>query len=108
MDSTFAAVLTGTSPFAADGFTQAVAARFLLITEAGEGEASAFDHKAGEFCYDGNRCRAENLGWRTAQTVGYEASVDEIAAGNFDAEIAVGFHEAASSEHYYRYEKDWG
>ncbi len=110
-DVVFHAVLTGTSPYAADDFSKAVAERFEAIKD---GEAFAErdqnhpDSHGFGFCYDGNRCRAENLGWRTAQTVGFEKSPEEIAAGEYDSEIAVGWHEAASSEFYYRYEKDWG
>lgn len=111
MDNVFAAVLTGTSPYEADDFTKAVAERFEAIKD--DAAFAHRDHNHPEsrgmgFCYDGNRTRAENLGWRVAQTVGYEKSPEEIAAGLYDAEIAIGFHEAASSEYYYRYEKDWG
>ncbi len=110
MDSTFAAVLTGTSPFAADDFTEAVAARYLLIKDTKAFVERGPDHPdvSFGFCYDGNRCRPENLGWRTAQTVGFELNPEQIAAGEYDDQIAIGFHEAASSEYYYRYEKDWG
>ncbi len=103
-------LLTGSSPFAADNFSEAVAARFLLIKD---GDAFAerdesFPGAFSGFSYDGNRTEAENLGWRTRQTVGFEKSPEEIAAGEYDEEIVIGFHEAASSEYYYRYEKDWG
>jgi hypothetical protein len=110
MDNVFAAVLTGTSPYAADDFSKAVAERFEAIKggEAfAERDASHPEAMFG-YCYDGNRCRAENLGWRTAQTVGFELTPEQIAAGEYDEQIAIGFHEAASSEYWYRYEKDWG
>jgi hypothetical protein len=35
-------------------------------------------------------------------------SPEQVEAGEYDAAIVIGFHEAASSEYYYRYEKDWG
>ncbi len=111
MDNVFAAVLTGTSPYAADDFSKAVAERFEAIKT---GEAFAHrdsDHPTSHgmgFCYDGNRCQAENLGWRTAQEVGFDMTPEQIAAGEYDEAIAIGFHEAANSEYYYRYEKDWG
>lgn len=110
MDSTFHAVLTGTSPFKADDFSEAVAKRFEQIKD-----GEAFVHRDanypgafGGFCYTGNRTRAKNLGWRCAQTVGFDMTVEQVAAGEYDDSIVVGFHEAASSEYYYRYEKDWG
>jgi hypothetical protein len=109
-DAIFHSILTGTSPYAADEFSKAVAERFKVI-EQGE----AFEHRDQNypgahcgFCYDGNRTEAENLGWRTAQTVGFELTPEQIAAGEYDEQIAIGFHEAASSEHWYRFEKDWG
>jgi hypothetical protein len=109
-DSVYTAVLTGTSPYAADDFTKAVAERFEHI-KGGEAFAERDDsHPEAMFgyCYDGNRCRPENLGWRSAQTVGFDMSPEQVEAGEYDDSIAVGFHEAASSEHWYRYEKDWG
>ena len=110
MDSTFAAVLTGTSPFESDAFTEAVAKRFESI-KGGEAFAERDENHPDAmfgYCYDGNRCRPENLGWRSAQTVGFRMSPELVEAGEYDEAIAIGFHEAASSEYYYRYEKDWG
>lgn len=107
----FTSLITGSSPFAADNFTEAVAARFLLIKDGdafAERDESHPDSHGSGFCYDGNRCEAENLGWRTRQTVGFELSPEEIAAGKYDESIVVGFHEAANSEYYYRFIKDWG
>lgn len=108
-DAIFHSILTGSSPYAADEFSKAVAERFEAIkgSEAFAERTDINEYGTG-FCYDGNRCRPENLGWRTAQTVGFENSPEEIAAGEYDEQIAIGFHEAASSEYYYRYEKDWG
>lgn len=120
MDSVHFAVLTGTSPYAQDAFTEAVAARFELIkgtepfTERTEPDSrTGFGH-----CYDGNRCRPASLGWRTAQACGegeatplyglHSGHPALIAGGFYDAEISEGWHEAARSEYYYRYEKDWG
>lgn len=106
----FNAVLTGTSPYATDDFSKAVAERFEAI-KGGEAFAERDENHPDAmlgYCYDGNRCRAENLGWRCSQTVGFDMSPEEIAAGAYDEQIAVGFHEAASAEYWYRYEKDWG
>ena len=105
------AVLTGTSPYLPDAFSKAVAERFEQIKD---GEAFApRDHSHPDshgfgFCYDGNRCRAENLGWRARQETDSEKSPEQIAAGEYDEQIVIGYHEAASSEHWYRFEKDWG
>lgn len=107
----FYSLITGNSPTDADDFSGAVAARFLLIKDGeafAERDASHPDSMGMGFCYDGNRCEADNLGWRTRQTVGFELSPEQIAAGEYDESIVIGFHEAASSEHWYRYEKDWG
>ncbi|KKN11350.1 hypothetical protein LCGC14_1027320 [marine sediment metagenome] len=110
-DNVFAAVLTGTSPYAPDAFTEAVAKRFELI-KGGEAFAELdssphASHGTG-YCYDGNRCRPENIGWRAAQTAGFHMSPEQVEAGEYDDQIAEGFHAAASSEFYYRFEKDWG
>ena len=100
----FNSLITGNSPFESEPFHKAVAARFLLIKDS---EAFAHRNENEGFCYDGNRTEAENLGWRTKQSVGFEKSPEEIASGEYDEQIVIGFHEAASSEYYYRYEKDW-
>ena len=103
-------LITGSSPFVTDNFSEAVAARFLLIksSEAFAERDESYPGAFTGFSYDGNRTEPENLGWRTRQTVGFEKSPEEIAAGGYDEQIVIGFHEAASSEYYYRYEKDWG
>jgi len=101
--TTYNSLVTGDSPYANNAFSEAVAARFLNI----KGDAS-FAERDESFCYDGHRTNPENLGWRSRQIVGFEMSPDEIAAGDYDEAIVLGFHEAASSEYYYRYEKDWG
>lgn len=106
----FNSLITGSSPFAADNFSEAVAARFLLIksSEAFAERDESYPGAFSGFSYDGNRTEPKNLGWRTAQTVGFELTPEQIAAGEYDEQIVIGFHEAASSEYYYRYEKDWG
>jgi len=96
-------LFTGHSPFKTDDFTEAVARRFEKIRH-----TEAFQPKEGDYCYDGNRTQAENIGWRSAQTSGFEVPPAKVEAGFYDEAIAKGFHEAASAEHYYRYEKDWG
>jgi hypothetical protein len=96
-------LITGSSPFADDAFSEAVAARFLLIKD-----NESFAHRDDGFCYDGNRTEAENRGWRARQTVGFALPSEQVAAGDYDEQIVIAFHEAASSEYYYRYEKDWG
>jgi len=58
-------------------------------------------------CYDGNRCKPENLGWRFQQMHG-SPDAQAILDGGYDLLIVETYHEAASSEHWYRYEKDWG
>lgn len=67
MDNVFAAVLTGTSPYAADDFSKAIAERFEAIKDSEAFVPRDHTHPTSHgmgFCYDGNRCRAENLGWR--------------------------------------------
>lgn len=109
-DNVYAAVLTGTSPYKPDDFTRAVAERFEAIKDGIAFNKRDQNHPGSGFgfCYDGNRCRAENIGWRAAQTAGFHMSPEQVEAGEYDEAIAIGFHEAASSEHWYRYEKDWG
>jgi len=102
VDRTFRAILTGTPPVAGDPFTEAVAERFKIIRGAHE-----FHLRRGEYCYNGNRTHPDSLGWRARQSHG-EATPESVKAGEYDAQIALTYHEAASIEFYYRYEKDWG
>lgn len=108
--NTLATILTGTNCHATrDGLDKAVAERFELIrgTEAFAPRDVADHPMAFGFCYDGNRTEADNLGWRFRQDHG---SLDPVSieAGVHDAEIVFTYHNAADSEYYYRYEKDWG
>lgn len=103
MNSTLANLIAGTAHFQTPGVDEAIAARFLLIQQAG----CLAPHQGGEFCYDGNRCKPESLGWRLVQNYG-APDVAEIEAGALDAEIVATYHEAANAEHWYRFEKDWG
>lgn len=101
MDNTFATILTGTNCHAErTALDWAVANRFNAIRD-------GLTEQAGDFCYDGNRTSADSLGWRFRQMHG-DLNPDAILMGAHDAEIEATYHEAASSEHYYRYEKDWG
>ena len=59
------------------------------------------------YCYDGNRCKPENLGWRLIQGYG-EPHPDAVKDGAWDLQIEETYHEAAGAEHWYRHEKDWG
>jgi len=102
MNGTFFNLLAGTPHFQTPGVDAAIAARFLLIRHGGN-----FTYRDGDFCYDGNRCKPESLGWRFVQTFGAPC-VAEIKGGALDAEIAATYHEAAEAEHWYRFEKDWG
>lgn len=115
MDNTFMAILTGTSPFEATELDEVVAKRFEKIKDGeafAERDASHPDSHGMGFCYDGNRCRPESLGWRFRQMHGRATdsnlNLGEIKSGLWDEQIAATYHEAASSEYYYRYEKDWG
>ncbi len=101
--STLATVLTGLNCHAErDALDAAVAARFEIIRAAHE-----FDwRRDGDYCYDGNRTRSSELGWRLRQSFGALDPVS-IKAGAHDAEIAATYHEAAGTEYHYRYEKIW-
>ncbi len=100
MDATFATVLTGTNCHAErDALDEAVERRFARLTIEQRTDYG--------YCYDGNRTKPENLGWRFRQMHG-DLSPLAIEIGLHDDAIAATYHEAAASEHYYRYEKDWG
>jgi len=70
----------------------------------------------GDYIYDGNRCRPENLGWRVLQNHRFapkfldrgEIVAKDVLSGKWDDLIEHTWHDAASAEHWYRYEKDWG
>ncbi len=89
---------------------QAVEKRFIEIREQGPLLSPVLvGHRdiGSGYCYDGNRTEPENLGWRFAQYYDHITS-EEIASGEYDEAVIWTYHEAASSEYYYRYEKDWG
>lgn len=100
----FEAIISGTAHFRTEGVDEAVAARARILLQ---GSSKAFAHLDGDYCYDGNRCQPENLGWRFVQFYGAPDPAT-ITAGEFDEQLAATYHDAASAEYYYRYEKDWG
>ena len=107
MDRTFVSILTGTDCWGANPVKEAIAKRAAEIIS-GFTPKSDKDHPAGlGYCYDGNRCKPESLGWRFEQMFG-SPEPQEILDGKWDAEIEETYHEAADSEYWYRYEKDWG
>lgn len=66
--------------------------------------------RTGNYIYSGGRC--QNLGWRFRQRFRLRSEVEpvatEIESGLWDSEIEATWHGAASAEHWYRYEKDYG
>jgi len=68
--------------------------------------------RVGDYLYNGNRTMPRNLGWRFAQRFAMrkldQPTPKEVLQGKFDDDLEATWHEAASSEHYYAYEKDWG
>jgi hypothetical protein len=103
-------ILTGTNCHAQrDALDMAVERRFEHIKGSDAfAERDSRDPRAPfGYCYEGNRTRSSELGWRLRQSYG---SLDPVSieAGCHDAEIAATFHDAADAEYYYRYEKDWG
>lgn len=101
MDSTYVALATGTAHDNDEPeFYQAVADRFRFLLP-------YLRQKEGEYIYDGNRCAPENLGWRVRQI--YNTSrIEYVLNGMIDDQIIATWHEAASAEHWYTREKDWG
>jgi hypothetical protein len=100
-NNTFLGVLTGTDQFSQpDPLKAAIAVRLTALIP-------AIKQKEGDYCYDGNRCKPENLGWRFQQEIGHP-SLDEVKAGKWDDEVEWTYHHAANAEHYYRFQKDWG
>ena len=63
--------------------------------------------KPGAYVYTGYRTKPEELGWRFIQMHG-EKHPCFILAGEHDEQIVETFHEAASAQHWYDYEKDYG
>ncbi len=106
--SALATVLTGVNYHVArDALDEAVAARFDIIKG-----TDAFAHRDEDspgfgYCYDGNRTLGSELGWRFRQMHG-SLNPEEIERGTHDGLLAATYHEGASCEYYYRYEKDWG
>jgi len=106
MDNIFASLLTGNDHYTpANDVKTAIAVRATkLIPNFVQKQWSPGDL---DYCYDGNRCKPENLGWRFQQSFGSPEPL-QIEAGEFDAQIEATYHEAAGAEYWYRYEKDWG
>jgi len=100
MDNTFISVLTGNDHHGVDVTKVAIALRAAVIV-------SSFEHQEGSFVYDGNRCDPANLGWRFVQYYG-APPISELFEGKWDQELEATYHDAASAEHWYRHEKDWG
>ena len=109
MDNTHLALIAGTPhDFSQPEIDKAVADRFVQIKD-------GYKRKGGDRVYGGNRCLPECLGWRFRQNVcglsnplPKDLTPDNINAGKFDEKIFTTYEEAASSEHWYKYEKDWG
>lgn len=99
----FVALTTGIRSACLTPIEQAVAFRFSRIV-------GGLQRKQGEYVYDCNRCCATQLGWRFLQMFGpfRNPAVDDIKAGRYDEQIEATWHEAASSQHWYQFEKDWG
>lgn len=69
--------------------------------------------RTGNYIYSGSRCH--DFGWRFRQTYcgGLSGEVPstmiaEVAEGKWDQQIEATWHDSASAEHWYRYEKDYG
>jgi hypothetical protein len=89
-----------------EAIDNAVAERFNAIKH-------TFTEREGDYIYGGWRCDPERLGWRFRQVVGGSFSAvvfnpADIRSGKYDKGIEDTWHESASAEHWYRYEKDWG
>ncbi len=104
----FATVLTGMNCHVErDALDLAVERRFEIIKGSDAFAHRDADSPGFDYCYDGNRTLASELGWRLRQSFGALDPVS-IEAGAHDSEIAATYHEAAGTEHWYRFEKDWG
>lgn len=105
----FIGTLTGNDPTGRgdadrEAIKKAVADRFLVIRDTLVRRPEGRDNG---HLYNGNRCKPENLGWRFIQSYGMHKAED-IASGKCDDLIEGAWHENASAEHWYTYEKDWG
>ena len=80
-----------------------------------------FRERDDVYSYTGRRTRPKELGWRFRQTLSirlgqsgglcwpcYPELPAEILAGKHDRLIEHAWHDAASAEHYYRHQKDYG
>jgi hypothetical protein len=72
-----------------------------------------FKERDGDYIYGGRRCDAEWVAHRFRQVVaGFDSMVvfnpTDIRAGKYDDGIEKTWHDGASAEHWYLYEKDWG
>jgi len=103
VDNIFASLLTGNDHYTApNSVKDAIAERATVLIPGIEQK-----HPEGrDACYDGNRCKPENLGWRFEQGYG-SPEPQEILDGKWDEQITETYHESASAEHWYRFEKDW-
>lgn len=104
MDNVFISLVTGNDHYTPDNPVKvAIKTRVVEILPGIEQK-----HPRGfDACYDGNRTKPENIGWRFQQSFG-SPDPQEILRGSWDEQIIKTYHEAASAEHWYRYEKDWG
>jgi len=98
-------LLTGNAPIETNEIHAAVTERFNAIRH-------TLNEKEGDYIYLGNRCNPVNLGWRFCQNVGgYLGCEDfdpaDILAGKYDEGIEATWHDAASAQHWYTYEKEW-
>lgn len=95
-------ILTGTDCHDTSNPTikQAVAERITALKP-------TIKRNAGHYCYGGNRCKPENIGWRFMQRIRGNATVAAVQAGDHDDAIVATYHDAARAEHWYRHEKDW-
>jgi hypothetical protein len=102
---------------------EAVAARVEKLITANDPRLAPIDEDHPRYMfgvlYDGNRTAPESIAWRFEQNYrdtfwtavanrGTSAIRDEILQGLWDTALIDTYHDAASSEYWYRYEKDWG
>ena len=101
MNNAFQGVLTGTDCFGPHNSVKAAIAQRATVL------IPKITQRTDEHCYDGNRCKPDNLGWRFQQEIG-SPEPQEILDGKWDEDLEWLYHHAANAEHYYRHEKDWG
>ena len=104
MTPEFASLLTGRyAPRQLPQLAQAIKTRFITIRP-------KLVERKGDYCYDGNRTAPDEVAYRpwTAFVADVGDCWEAILRGEKDAEIEEIWHERAQSEHWYRYEKDWG